>query len=121
MGIVRNSCGLQCGSVQWPSKPSPTKTRRRTTKQQSCTFRGYRKINWQTATAATWWPGAVALLMYRENGNGTGFLLSVQMDLQSNQMPCHEKEEVAWPAEVATDVLAISGKVEARAAGFSIL
>uniref|UniRef100_A0A0E0G663 Uncharacterized protein n=1 Tax=Oryza nivara TaxID=4536 RepID=A0A0E0G663_ORYNI len=115
MGIVRNSCGLQCGSVQWPSKPSPTKTRRRTTKQQSCTFRGYRKINWQTATAATWWP------MYRENGNGTGFLLSVQMDLQSNQMPCHEKEEVAWPAEVATDVLAISGKVEARAAGFSIL
>lgn len=39
------------------------------------------------------------------------------MDLQSNQMPCHEKEEVAWPAEVATDVLAISGKVEARAAG----
>uniref|UniRef100_A0A0E0NEC9 Uncharacterized protein n=1 Tax=Oryza rufipogon TaxID=4529 RepID=A0A0E0NEC9_ORYRU len=54
---VRNSCGLQCGPVQWPSKPSPTKTRRRTTKQQSCTFRGYRKINWQTATAAaTWWP-----------------------------------------------------------------
>uniref|UniRef100_A0A0D9YRT9 NAD-dependent epimerase/dehydratase domain-containing protein n=1 Tax=Oryza glumipatula TaxID=40148 RepID=A0A0D9YRT9_9ORYZ len=53
---VRNSCGLQCGPVQWPSKPSPTKTRRRTTKQQSCTFRGYRKINWQTVTAAaTWW------------------------------------------------------------------
>uniref|UniRef100_A0A0E0E1C7 Uncharacterized protein n=1 Tax=Oryza meridionalis TaxID=40149 RepID=A0A0E0E1C7_9ORYZ len=38
------------------------------------------------------------------------FILSYEMDLQSNQMPYHEKEEVAWPAEVATDVLAISGK-----------
>uniref|UniRef100_A0A0E0E1C4 Uncharacterized protein n=1 Tax=Oryza meridionalis TaxID=40149 RepID=A0A0E0E1C4_9ORYZ len=39
-----------------------------------------------------------------------GKMEMVQMDLQSNQMPYHEKEEVAWPAEVATDVLAISGK-----------